>query len=431
MYYAICDCDSCYVSCERVFRPDLKHKPVVVLSNNDGCVVARSKEAKRMGIPAGMPYYQLKEQYPDNEIAVFSSNYELYGELTARVMQLIREASPQSFRYSIDECFCVLPDMSFTDLKQWGESLCHRILKYTGMPISIGIAHTKTLAKMASHYAKKYEGYQHCCIIDTDEKRTKALQQYPISEVWGIGRRHATKLESMGIRLAYDFAMHDKSWIRSLFTVVGMRTWQELWGEDCVPIDEMTHKKSICTSRSFTGMLAEYDAVRTHIANFAARCAYKLRQQQSVASVVSVFVHTNRFREDLDQYWNSTSVQLLTPSNSTQVIVQAAAQGLQHIFASGYQYKKAGVVVMGLQSDAAIQTNFLDFHATQMEKHIKLDQVVDRLNKLMGTETVKLGAQQYKQKQQNGKAIVFADAIQHVFKSKNPTTRWSDIMELK
>ena len=186
--FAIVDCDNCFVSCERVFRPDLNGKPVVVLSNNDGCVVALSNEAKKLGIKAETPYFQLKDLFPGQEIAVFSSNYELYLDMTDRVMSLVRKEVPEFYRYSIDEGFCDLSGMEHFDLKAWGEQL-HKTIKHnTGMPVSIGIGPTKTLAKMASHYAKHYPGYKHCCVIDTDEKRIKALKLYPIDEVWGIGR---------------------------------------------------------------------------------------------------------------------------------------------------------------------------------------------------------------------------------------------------
>ena len=206
--YGIIDCDNCYVSCERVFRPDLNDKPVVVLSNNDGCVVARSNEAKKMGIKAGTPYFQLAEQFPNNKIAVFSSNYELYGELTGRVVNIIRQEAPAYFRYSIDECFVYLKGMENHDLKLWGENLHKKIKQYVGMPVSIGLAPNKTLAKMASHFAKKYPGYRHCCMIDSEEKRIKALKLYPVEDVWGIGRRYAARMDSMGIKTAYDFASH-------------------------------------------------------------------------------------------------------------------------------------------------------------------------------------------------------------------------------
>ena len=430
--YGIIDCDNCYVSCERVFRPDLKDKPVVVLSNNDGCVVARSNEAKKMGIKAGTPYFQLAEQFPNQKIVVFSSNYELYGELTSRVVSIIRKEAPAYFRYSIDECFVYLDGMEHLDLKAWGEELHKKIKRNVGMPVSIGLAPNKTLAKMASHFAKKYQGYRHCCMIDSDDKRIKALKLYPIDEVWGIGRRYAARLEALGVKTAYDFAEHNQSWVRATFNnIVIERTWRELNGEDCVPNEEMAKKKSICTSRSFNGMITDLDGLRTHVSNYAARCAEKLRQQGTVASIVGVFLNTNAFREDLPQYWNFQEMRLITPSSSTITIVKTANEVLQKLYRQGYHYKKAGVIVMGIGPNSPIQQDLFDTNAEQFEKMKRLDAVIDRINKVNGTETIVLGSQQYTQKDGKGKANVFANAIKHDFKSKNPTTRWSDIIRLK
>ena len=430
--YGIIDCDNCYVSCERVFRPDLKDKPVVVLSNNDGCVVARSNEAKKMGIKAGTPYFQLAEQFPNQKIVVFSSNYELYGELTSRVVSIIRNEAPAYFRYSIDECFVYLDGMEKIDLKAWGEELHKKIKRNVGMPVSIGLAPNKTLAKMASHFAKKYQGYRHCCMIDSDEKRIKALKLYPIDEVWGIGRRYAARLEALGVKTAYDFAEHNQTWVKATFNnIVIERTWRELNGEDCVPNEEMAKKKSICTSRSFNGMITDLDGLRTHVSNYAARCAEKLRQQGTVASIVGVFLNTNAFREDLPQYWNFQEMRLVTPSSSTITIVKAANELLQKLYRQGYHYKKAGVIVMGIGPNSPIQQDLFDINAEQFEKMKRLDAVIDRINKVNGTETIVLGSQQYTQKDGKGKANVFANAIKHDFKSKNPTTRWSDIIVLK
>ena len=430
--YGIIDCDNCYVSCERVFRPDLKDKPVVVLSNNDGCVGARSNEAKKIGIKAGTPYFQLAEQFPNQKIVVFSSNYELYGELTSRVVSIIRKEAPAYFRYSIDECFVYLDGMEHLDLKAWGEELHKKIKRNVGMPVSIGLAPNKTLAKMASHFAKKYQGYRHCCMIDSDEKRIKALKLYPIDEVWGIGRRYAARLEALGVKTAYDFAEHNQSWVRATFNnIVIERTWRELNGEDCVPNEEMAKKKSICTSRSFNGMITDLDGLRTHVSNYAARCAEKLRQQGTVASIVGVFLNTNAFREDLPQYWNFQEMRLITPSSSTITIVKAANEVLQKLYRQGYHYKKAGVIVMGIGPNSPIQQDLFDTNAEQFEKMKRLDAVIDRINKVNGTETIVLGSQQYTQKDGKGKANVFANAIKHDFKSKNPTTRWSDIIRLK
>jgi len=429
--YAIADIDNCYCSCEKVFRPDLEGTPIVVLSNNDGCVVARSNEAKRMGIKEGTPYFQLAQQFPNQKIAVFSSNYELYGELTGRVVSIISKEAPAYFRYSIDECFMYLDGIPLDELQAWGERLHKRVRREVGIPISIGMAPNKTLAKIASKLAKKYEAYRHCCMIDNDYKRERALQWCPIEDVWGIGRRYAARLQSMGVKTAYDFAQHHRDWVRQVFNNINIvRTWQELNGEDVVPNEQLAKKKSICTSRSFNGMITDFDTLKTQVANYAARCAEKLRMQHTVASIVGVFVNTNVFREDLAQYWNFQERRLVTPTSSSIPIIQAASDVLSDIFRPGYHYKKAGVIVMGISSDGAIQQDLFDANADQIQKMRRLDEVVDRINRMNGTETIVVGAQQYTQKDGKGKADVFANAIKHDFKSKNPTTRWSDIIKL-
>ena len=454
--YGIADLDNCYCSCEKVFRPDLEGKPIVVLSNNDGCVVARSNEAKKMGIKEGTPYFQLAELFPGQKIAVFSSNYELYGELTGRVVSIIRQETPAYFRYSIDECFMYLPSIDHSTLtidhsaaqketasngqssmvnvqwQKWGENLHKRVKREVGLPISIGLAPNKTLAKIASKLAKKYAAYKHCCMIDTDYKREKALEWCPIEDVWGIGRRYAAKLQALGCKTALDFAKHHKDWVRQTFNNINIvRTWQELNGEDAVPNEELAKKKSICTSRSFNGMISDKDTLRTHIANYAARCAEKLRMQKTVATTVGVFVNTNAFREDLAQYWNFQETRLVTPTSSTIPIVQAAHDVLDRIFIQGYQYKKAGVIVMGISPDSPIQQDLFDLNAEQIQKMRRLDEVIGRINRMHGSETIVIGAQQYTQKNGKGKAEVFANAIKHDFRSKNPTTRWADIIKLR
>ncbi len=442
--YGIADLDNCYCSCEKVFRPDLEGKPIVVLSNNDGCVVARSNEAKKMGIKEGTPYFQLAELFPGQKIAVFSSNYELYGELTGRVVSIIRQETPAYFRYSIDECFMYLDGIELDKLQTWGENLHKRVKREVGLPISIGLAPNKTLAKIASKLAKKYAAYKHCCMIDTDYKREKALEWCPIEDVWGIGRRYAAKLQSLGCKTALDFAQHHQDWVRQAFNNINIvRTWQELNGEDAVPNEalelcslatngtqELAKKKSICTSRSFNGMISDKDTLRTHIANYAARCAEKLRTQNTVATTVGVFVNTNAFREDLAQYWNFQELRLVTPTSSTIPIVQAAHDVLDRIFIQGYQYKKAGVIVMGISPDSPIQQDLFDLNAEQIQKMRRLDEVIDRINRMHGSETIVIGAQQYTQKNGKGKAEVFANAIKHDFRSKNPTTRWADVIKL-
>lgn len=419
------DCDNFFCSCERVFRPDLVGKPIVVLSNNDGCVVARSKEVKAMGIKDCMPYYQLLEQYPDSGIVAFSSNYTLYGDMSARVMAVLRESVPDVIQYSIDEAFLDLRGMEQMDLKKWGEELCRKVLKCTGMPVSLGIAPTKTLAKMASRYAKKYPAYNKCCVIGNDEQLEKALRLFPVGYVWGIGRRITRTLEHFGIRTAYDFTQRPKSWIRSKFHVTGERTWAELRGESVIDVDglDVVEKKTIVTSRSFPGMLTEIEDVRSHVANYAARCAMKLRKQNSVCSLVTVFIQSNHFREDLEQYDNSASYSFMTATNTTTEIVNVAIRILDTIFHKGIRYKRAGIMVSGISSANAVQPDLFTFNPDRRKKFQEISEAVDVINHRIGADTVVLGSQQYREKGEDGRSIKFVNAIRRAKKSPDYSTR--------
>ncbi len=419
------DCDNFFCSCERVFRPDLADKPIVVLSNNDGCVVARSKEVKAMGIRDCMPYYQLLEQYPNAGIVAFSSNYTLYGDMSARIMAILRESVPDVIQYSIDEAFLDLRGMEHMDLKSWGEALCRKVLKCTGMPVSLGIAPTKTLAKMASKYAKKYPAYNKCCVIGNDEQREKALKLFPVGDVWGIGRRITRTLEYFGIQTAYDFTQKPKSWIRSKFHVTGERTWAELRGESVIDVDGLdgVEKKTIVTSRSFPGMLSDIADVRSHVANYAARCALKLRRQNSVCSLVTVFIQSNHFREDLEQYDNSASYSFMTATNTTTEIVNVALKILDTIFHKGIYYKRAGIMVSGISSANAVQPDLFTFDPERRKKYQDISTAVDTINRRIGADTVVLGAQQYREKGEDGKSIKFVNAIRRAMKSPDYSTR--------
>ena len=419
------DCDNFFCSCERVFRPDLADKPIVVLSNNDGCVVARSKEVKAMGIRDCMPYYQLLEQYPNAGIVAFSSNSTLYGDMSARIMAILRESVPDVIQYSIDEAFLDLRGMEHMDLKSWGEALCRKVLKCTGMPVSLGIAPTKTLAKMASKYAKKYPAYNKCCVIGNDEQREKALKLFPVGDVWGIGRRITRTLEYFGIQTAYDFTQKPKSWIRSKFHVTGERTWAELRGESVIDVDGLdgVEKKTIVTSRSFPGMLSDIADVRSHVANYAARCALKLRRQNSVCSLVTVFIQSNHFREDLEQYDNSASYSFMTATNTTTEIVNVALKILDTIFHKGIYYKRAGIMVSGISSANAVQPDLFTFDPERRKKYQDISTAVDTINRRIGADTVVLGAQQYREKGEDGKSIKFVNAIRRAMKSPDYSTR--------
>lgn len=308
----LADCNNFYCSCERVFRPDLTGKPVVVLSNNDGCVIARSEEAKALGYKMGDPFYQVKEKLEAEGVAIFSSNYTLYGSLSNRVMSMLSHYSPRIDQYSIDESFFEADEsmakvffrehtedhptlfnkkITIDELSEKPDSLLYRygskisadVLRAVGIPISVGIAETKTLAKIGSKFAKKYKGFQGCCLIDTDERRHKALSLFPIEDVWGIGRQIARKLDYMGIRTAAQFADKKESWVRSHFNITTLRTWKELNGESCISIEELPQKKSICTSRSFANEgITDKNVIEEAVANFAVRCTEKLRRQGSL-----------------------------------------------------------------------------------------------------------------------------------------------------
>lgn len=422
--WALVDCDNFFCSCERVFRPDLDGKALVVLSNNDGCVVARSKEAKKMGVRMGLPYYQMKEQFPNADIIAFSSNYVLYADMSARVQAILKSEAPAVHQYSIDESFIDLHGLEKTDLKKWGEDLAAKVLKWTGLPISIGIAKSKTLAKVAVRYAKKYAGYNKCCLIGDEEQRYKALKHFDIEDIWGIGRRHNRSLKLLGINTAYDFTMKSRSWVRKNYTVTGERTWAELWGHDVIELDPMDHKKqSIITSRTFPGMITDEAELGINISNYAARCALKLRKQNSVCSLLTAYAMTNPFREDLPQYRGHATYIFSTPTNNTNEIVAAAKEMLHELYRPGIHFKKAGVMVDRISPADAYQPDLFEFNPEQRKKFDSISAAMDSINNRMGNDTLILAAQQYTDKDKKGKSIKFSDAIKRDLKSPDYSTR--------
>lgn len=474
MMYALVDCDNCYVSCERVFNPALEGKAVVVLSNNDGCVVARSQEAKALGVPEGMPFFQLAERFPGKKIHAFSSNYTLYGDMSRRVMGILRESAPDMFVYSIDEAFLMFDESPYLkmDFKKWGEELAAKVRKWTGMPVSIGIARTKTLAKVASKFAKRYPAYKKCCFIETDEQRQKALALFPVEDVWGIGRRHAARLSAAGVKTALDFTRIPSESVRRAMTVTGLRTWQELHGKDCIALDNLPRKQTICTSRSFPKMIASKEVLATPVAGFAARCAQKLRAQHSMAQFVTVFMSTNPFREDLDQMSVGRTVALPAPACSDPEIVHAAMIAMEACVkaATSYrfavrqaeleasnvdelllatreaaiikngeednsgiplQWKRAGVIVSGIVPDSELQTNFLDIPPVLKQKLTKLSQVADAINRKHGDEVIQVAKALRSTDPETGKALTFRNSILHDRRSPFYTTDIRDIIEVK
>lgn len=373
--FGLMDCNNFYASCERVFNPALNGKPIVVLSNNDGCVIARSNEAKALGIKMGVPAYQIKDLVSSHEVTVFSSNYTLYGDMSGRVMSILAGLAPELEVYSIDEAFINLDGIQ--DIQSLGIDIVNKISRSTGIPVSLGIAPTKTLAKVANKFAKKYPAYNRLCIIDTEEKRIKALKLTDITDVWGIGRRQAAKLEKQRVKTAYDFTQLSGSWVRKNMTVVGERTWKELRGISCIDMESAPPaKKQICTSRSFGKMLTDIDTMAEAIATHASTCAKKLRQQKSYAMSLMVFIHTNNFREDLPQYWKNTVIHLPVPTNDTLEIVHYALAGLKTIFIQGYQYKKAGVIITEITEGAQMGL----FDKIDRTKREQLMQTIDQIN---------------------------------------------------
>lgn len=430
--YAVVDCDNCFVSCERVFQPELLGKPVVVLSNNDGCVVARSNEAKALGIKMGVPIYQIKNLCTKHDVQIRSSNYILYADMSNRVMSILRdEVGPGRLeQYSIDEAFLSI-ELAF-DYRKWGEALVKKIGMWTGMPVSIGMAPTRTLAKAAVWFAKKWKGYNKVCIIENEEQREKALKSLPIEEVWGIGWRGKSKCDYYGIKNAFDFTYKSESWVRKLFTITGVRTWRELKGLSSIESVLTGDKQTICTSRSFDGMEQDKGKLEMYISNYAAHCAQKVRAQKSVCSMVTVFLQTNHFREDLPQHDAGLTVTLLTPASSTNEIVKAALRAFRACYKVGFQYKRAGVIVSGIIKSTSIQQNLFDeLTPEQRQKFNKLSEVMDTINRRMGNDTMILGVQQFPKDEKTGEQLNFRDLIRHDHRSKCYTTDINELIEVK
>ena len=391
--FGLADCNNFYASCERVFHPDLEGKPVVVLSNNDGCVIARSNESKALGLKMGDPFYQVKDLLEREGVAVFSSNYNLYGDMSKRVMSLLSRYTPRLDVYSIDEAFLDFSDRD--NLWEYGKEIVRRVRKGTGIPISLGIAPTKTLAKMASKFAKKYKGYEGVCLIDTDEKREKALRLFDVGDVWGIGHRHTKRLNYYGIHTAWDFTQKSESWVRREMTVVGTRTWKELRGESCINIDDLPHKKSICTSRSFPDKgLDKLADVEEAVANFAAACARKLRESRIACAAMTVFAYTSRFRTDLPQDDIYANIVFPVATNDSQEIIAAAVGALRRFWKDqGFLYKKAGVIVWNICREREIQGDLFD--PVNREKQRKLMEAIDAINLRNGHNTIRVATQGY------------------------------------
>ncbi|MDO4462891.1 MAG: Y-family DNA polymerase [Bacteroidia bacterium] len=391
--FALVDCNSFFCSVEKVFTPGLRGKPVCVAGSNDGNIVALTPEAKALGLHRGDPVFKVRDIINANNVKVFSGNMMLYAAMSRRIVSILRKSIMHVENYSIDESFCDLNGYEeHYDIVEFMRGVADKIMLYTDIPVSVGIAPTKTLAKVGSKFAKQYKGYRSVCAIDTEEKRRKALELFDLADVWGVGRHTFEKLRYYGIKTPLEFADKSEAWVRHNLTKPGWQTWMELNGRPCIDTHEVARNQSICTSRSFGQMVKDFDSVKSAIATFAASCANKLRGQRSVGKMVTVFVGTNRFREDLQQYWNKETVELMTATSDTIEITEAAIEALKRVFVEGVWYKKVGVVISGIQPECPVQLNLFD-PIQNREERAELMKVIDRMNHKYGLKTIKLGVE--------------------------------------
>lgn len=386
-FFGLCDCNNFYASCERVFNPSLNGRPVVVLSNNDGCVIARSNEVKRLGVGMGDPYFKIRDLLRRNDVAVFSSNFVLYGDMSRRVMSLLKKFVPATGVYSIDESFLDFTGMDETKLNELGHEIVRTVKRHTGIPVSIGIAPTKTLAKIASKLCKQYPRLGGCCFMHRPQDIEKVLRRFPIEDVWGVGRRWAKLLQSMDVKTAWDFTQLPPEWVQKKMSVVGLRMWKELRGDPCIGFEQApADKKQIATTRTFAHDIKDYAELHRSVAQYAASCAEKLRTQNSVCGEMVVFILTNRHKENLPQYYESRLLKLSVPTDSTLELTKYAAAMLRQIYLKGYAYKRAGVILSDIRSKTGTQRDMFD--ATDLDKHDRLMKTVDGLNASFGRHKV-------------------------------------------
>ena len=416
--YALCDCNNFFVSCERVFRPDLEGKPVVVLSGNDGCVVSRSNEAKALGIKMGIPFFQIAGRAKQENITAFSSNFALYGDLSNRVMSILSKHTTRLEQYSVDEAFMHADHMPVSELKPYFEQVVRQVRQWVGIPISIGLAPTKTLAKIASKFAKQYPAYNGVCIIDTEDKRRKALSLFPIEDVWGIGRQAQKKMAMANIKTAWDFAQHSSEFARNLLHKPGLMTWQELNGHDCIDISDHAERQSISQSRTFQRGITDRATLEKALVDFMSYCAEKMRRQGSVCQQFAVYAHTSRFADD--QQVIHQVVTLPFPTAITSELVQHMLVAFRRQWRT-FPYKKAGVVLMNL-TPAANQQQML-FDERPRERDERLQKAIDKINSHYNQPAVKIGTQILNE---NAQPLTKKDKLSPCY-----TTNLRDVMTIK
>ncbi|MDP1638795.1 MAG: Y-family DNA polymerase [Candidatus Nitrotoga sp.] len=424
MALALIDCNNFYVSCERVFQPKLEGKPVLVLSNNDGCVVSRSNEVKALGLRMGEPWFKLEKLAKQHGIIAFSSNYTLYDDLSKRVMSILSTFSPRQEIYSIDECFLDLDGFDPLSLMAYGKTMRQTIMRNVGIPVCVGIADTKTLAKLANHCAKKgFAGADGVCdfgLLD-NAQRSALFANIPVGDVWGVGRRISERLLAMKIKTIEDLRTASLKRIRNQFSVVLERTVQELNGVSCIQMEEASKpRQQIIVSRSFGTMVTGLDDLSESIAYYTTRAAEKLRRDGLVAASISVYIHTNPFKEEAPQYNGAITVPLNQPSDDTMELIDAAIKGLKEIYRSGFHYKKSGVLLMGLQSKGSIQATLFD-DTDKQAKSVNMMRTLDAINKKIGKGSVTLAASGLKHRW----------AMRRERQSPNYTTDWFELPEVE
>ncbi|KAB1160802.1 Y-family DNA polymerase [Tenacibaculum aiptasiae] len=392
--YALVDCNNFYTSCERVFNPNLEGKPVAILSNNDGCVISMSDEAKKINLPFGAPIFKWEQFCKNNNISVLSSNYPLYGDMSARVMKILEQFSPDVEVYSIDEAFLQFKGFDNYDFDSYGKKIRSTILQWTGIPTCVGLAPTKALSKIANKIARKFpKKTGGVYVIDSEEKRIKALKWIPIESVWGIGRGLVKKLKAKGCIKAYDFTQLDDDWVRKKLSITVWKLKKDLEGDSKIILDEPVTKKAIATTRSFEYTFSDIDNIKERISTFATSCAEKLRKQNSSCHMVVVMLRSDRHKKDSEQHRVSKTVVFPYPTDSTLTISKSAVKAVTTIFKEGIKYKRAGVIVTGLVPSDNYQLNMFE---GENPKHKPLMKAIDKLNKTFKSDKVKLANQDLK-----------------------------------
>lgn len=415
--FGLVDCNNFYVSCERVFNARLVNRPVVVLSNNDGCVVARSNEAKALGITMGVPFFKVQGLVDSHGVEVFSSNYTLYGDMSARVMTTLREFTPEVEVYSIDEAFMNFAGLKEKHYAELGRRVREKVWRWTGIPVSVGIAGTKTLAKLANSVAKRSAEAQGVFDASHSSHREHVLEGTPVEDVWGIGRQYAKLLRSRGIENALQFAQSDRRWVRRAMTVVGARIHAELNGVSCLALEAAPRpRKSMTCSRSFGEAVTTLDEVKEAVAMYMTKAAERLRKERLAASVVTVFVETSRFEPEGEQYANAATHELLYPTDSTEELLAVALRAAESVFRAHYRYKKAGVMLNNLRPSDHLTRRM--FHQDSWERSRRVSQAMDEVNKRFGRHTIRYGAVETEGKWQTKAA----------YKSRRYTTNMSELL---